>query len=409
MWFNEDLQNQISVLINSIENDEFSLPDNWQWTKQIKHKLEDIEDKDIVLIKKLQELHDKGLDIPELSLIIITKAKQLRTFISLLESQKGLDQKTQKEELKRLKIFTKEIDILFQQELKSIKESQNKSLHEGRVQAIPKKCRSFFFAESNIAESKRKDFTKFLNEVGRDPSELYKFLRTRFSGFVGNEELIRDYLKGSKRTLLDSFRLELLKIQREVPKIQNVVWSSGTGWNHFILNGDSEQHRGFKSYITFDYHTFTANAFILAVKVLAKSGFKGQIKIYQPEVASMQLQQDDNIVIHGDDSNLITRAAQIIIKILEKNGVHIGGGSRTSKFNIAQDFIVPNLPALGLKSHDASFSEGIAEIACEILINSVKASKQYLKSYNDFRKFLDRLYADDGPFVQYLHQINIIL
>jgi hypothetical protein len=407
MWFHKDLRKQITDLVHSIESGAFSLPENWQWMEQKEHKLENIEKEDVILVKELRDLHSRGLDIPELSLRIITKAEQLMAYIKSIESQIGLDPKTQKEEIERLKAFTQEINLLFQQELKSIKESQDGAISEGRGQAVPKKCIAFFSAESNKYESAGEDFTKFLSKVGRDPNRLYKFLRTRFSGFVGDEELIKDYIQGSKRKLLDKLKLELTIIEDEVPKINGVKYKSGAGWNHFILNGDALQHRSFKAYVSLDYNTFTSKAFILAVRALVKSGFRGQIKTGQPESASTLFQQDDNIVIHGDEPYLVTRAAQIATKVLEQNGVHIGGGSRSSKFNIAQDFMVPDLRILGKKAHKTSFSDGIAEIACEILLQAINGSRQYLNTYTDFRNFLLKLYADNGHFVQYVKKINI--
>jgi hypothetical protein len=409
MWFHKDLRKQISDMIQAIKRDELKIPDNWQWMEQREHKLEHIEAEDIVLVKELQDLHSRGLDIPELSLRIITKAQQLKDYIKVMESNRGLDPNKQKKELDRLRSFTQEIDNLFQQELRFIKESQERAIYEGRGQAVPKKCIAFFNAEASKSESAGEDFTKFLSRVGRDPNSLYKFLRARFSGFVGNEELIRDYIQGSKRKLWDSLKLELEIIENEVKKISGVQYKSGAGWNHFILNGDAQQHRSFKAYITLDYHTFTARAFILAVQVLAKSGFRGQIKTCQPESVGMLFQQDDSIVIHGDEPHLVTRAAQIVIKVLEQNGVHIGGGSRSSRFNIAQDFMVPDLSSLGKKAHKTSFSDGIAEIACEILLQAINGSKQYINSYSDFRNFLIKLYADNGPFIQYVQRINVSL
>ncbi|MBN1386104.1 hypothetical protein JW968_03970 [Candidatus Woesearchaeota archaeon] len=409
MWFHQDLRKQIHSMIRSIEKDELSIPDNWQWMEQREHRLEHIEDEDIVLIRELQDLHNRGLDVPELSLRIITKAQQLKDHIKVMESNRGLDPKTQKQELDRLRSFTQEIDSLFQQEIRFIKESQERAIHEGRGRAVPKKCIAFFSAEASKSESAGEDFTKFLSRVGRDPNRLYKYLRARFSGFVGDEALIRDYIRGSKRNLWDKLKLELNIIEKEVPRISGVQYKSGAGWNHFVLNGDAQQHRSFKAYISLDYHTFTAKAFISAVQVLVKSGFRGQIKTCQPESVGMLFQQDDNIVIHGDEPHLVTRGAQIVTKILEQNGVHIGGGSRSSKFNIAQDFMVPDLQLLGKKTHKTSFSEGIAEIACEIILQAINGSKKYLKSYPDFINFLVKLYADNGPFVQYVQRANIFL
>ncbi len=410
MWLRKDLRKQISDMILAIEKDALAIPDSWQWMEQKEHKLEHIEEEDIALIKELQNLQNKGLDIPELSLRIITKAQQLKDYIGLMEAQKGLDPKTQRDEIDRLRKFTQEIDALFQQEIKFIKASQERALHEGRGLAVPKKCISFFSAEASKSESAGEDFSAFIGRVGKTPypNKLYSFLRVRFSGFVGNEELIQDYLDGSKRAFLDKLKQELDIIEKDAKKIEGVQYKSGAGWNHFILNGDAQQHRSFKAYISLDYHTFTAKAFISAVQALVKSGFRGQIKTCQPESALMLFQQDDNIVIHGDEPHLVTRAAQAVTKSLEQNGVRIGGGSRVSKFNIAQDFMVPDLPALGQKAHKTSFSEGISEISCEILLQAINGSRQYLKSYTDFRNFLMKLYSDNGPFVQYAKKLNVI-
>lgn len=399
MWFHKDLRKQISDMIHSIERDTFSLPDNWQWMEQREHKLEHIDAEDIVLIKELQDLHSRGLDVPELSLIIISKAQQLRDYIKALESQRGLDPKTQKEEIERLRKFTQEIDTLFQQELEFVKESQAKSIQEGRGQDVPKKCIAFFSAEANKAESTGEDLNKFLSRIGRVPSTLYSYIRKRFSGYEWDLE----------KKVKEKIRNELLIAEELGKRISNVKYKSGAGWNHFIINGDSQQHRGFKAYITLDYNTFSGKAFALALETLTRSRFRGQMKLAEPGAVYSLFRQDDNIVIHGDDPPLVTRAAQLVIAVLEREGVRIGGGSRGSKFNIAQDFMVPDLPALGNKARKTSFSEGIADIACEILIQAISGSKQYLKSYTDFRNFLVKLYADNGPFVQYLQKIGISL
>ena len=399
MWFHKDLRKQIRDIIRSIERDELTIPDTWQWMEQREHKLEHIEDEDIVLIKELQDLHRRGLDIPELSLRIITKSLQLKDYIKAMESQWGLDPKTQKEEAKRLKDFTKEIELLFQQELEAIKESQEAAVHEGRGKAVPKKCIAFFSAEANKAEQAEQDFNKFLSAVGKDPTALYRYLRKRFSGYAWDlEKQIKDKVKN-----------ELQIAEKLGKKVNNVVYKSGAGWNHFIINGDSQQHRSFKSYITLDYTTFSGNAFALALETLAKSGFRGQMKLAEPSAYYSFFRQDDNIVIHGDEPHLVTRATQLVMAVLQKEGVRIGGGSRSSKFNIAQDFMVPDLSALGKKAHKTSFSDGIAEIACEILLQAINGSRQYLNSYTDFRKLLVKLYADNGHFVQYVKSIGISL
>lgn len=399
MWFHKDLRKQIKDMILSIERDELTIPDNWQWMEQREHKLEHIEDEDIVLVKELQDLHTRGLDVPELSLRIIAKAQQLKDYIKAMESQRGLDPKTQKEEIDRLRKLTQEIDALFQQEFKFIKESQDRAIHEGRGQAVPKKCIAFFSAEANKAEAAGEDLNKFLSAVGRNPSTLYSYIRKRFSGYEWDLE------KKAK----EKIRNELLIAEELGKKVSNVQYKSGAGWNHFIINGDSQQRRSFKSYITLDYNTFSGKAFVLALEALTRSGFRGQMKLAEPAAVYSLFRQDDNIVIHGDEPHLVTRATQLVIAVLEREGVRVGGGSRSSKFNIAQDFMVPDLPALGKKAHKTSFSDGIAEIACEILLQAINGSKQYLKSYTDFRNFLIKLYADNGPFVQYVKRVGISL
>jgi len=399
MWFHKDLRKQIRDIIRSIERDELTMPDTWQWMEQSEHKLEHIEDEDIILMKELQELHKRGLDIPELSLRIINKAQQLKDYIKSIESQRALDSKTQKEELERLRNFTKEIDVLFQQELEAIRESQDAAIHEGRGQAVPKKCIAFFSAEANKVEAAGEDFNKFLSTVGKSPDALYRYIRKRFSGYAWDlEKQIKDRVKN-----------ELTIAEALGKKVNNVKYKSGAGWNHFIINGDSQQHRSFKSYITLDYDTFSGRAFALALEALTRSGFRGQMKLAEPSAYYSFFRQDDNIVIHGDETHLVTRATQLVIAVLEREGVRIGGGSRGSKFNIAQDFMVPDLPTLGKKAHKTSFSDGIAEIACEILLQTINGSRQYLNSYTDFRKLLIKLYANNGNFVQYAKQIGISL
>ena len=51
MWFHKDLRKQIRDIIRSIERDELTMPDTWQWMEQSEHKLEHIEDEDIILMK----------------------------------------------------------------------------------------------------------------------------------------------------------------------------------------------------------------------------------------------------------------------------------------------------------------------------------------------------------------------
>jgi len=271
---------------------------------------------------------------------------------------------------------------------------------ENRFDAIPRKCLVFFTAEANRAESSIST-TKYFDNLGKNPSDLYDFLSSRFSGRESDKEIINNYQKadGLNNKLYKRLKQELDAIEINGNTIPGVKFSPGQGWLHFKVNEGTTQH-DCKAYISFDYTTFTGTAFLFALKKLAGGGFKGQIKVADNPVSL--LKRADNIVIHGEKENKVVKAAELVVQALESQGIRIGGDSRQSKINIAKDIHVPELKYLGKKAHQTSFSEGIAEIACEMLVGSIAASKQHITSYSDVRTVIAALFAEDGQFATYV-------
>jgi len=274
---------------------------------------------------------------------------------------------------------------------------------ENAQDVLPRRINAYFYARATMAEHSGRPLQEYLSNV--KSTELYNHLVSRSSGYVPNDVFIRDYMNGPKRPIFDKLRRELTVIEDTKNNIPGADYKSGTGWNHFIINGDCGKH-GVKSYIPLDYTTFDGNAFLIAVNALAKSGFKGQIKTYQPELVSGFFQRADNIVIHGENLDQIISATNLVLSVLESRGVRIGGSLRQTKFAVAKDIQLPELSHLGQRPKSTSFHEGVADLANELLLRTIATNPGKIKSYDDLRRVQTYIFSENGPLVIYLKLIG---
>lgn len=111
-WFHKDLELELDEIVRFMAKKLPPVPQNWEWFKNKRSELHELDQRDVQLMRKLRELHGRHLDNPQLASTIFEKARRLHRYLSILLSQQLPNIQT----LKLVTSLTEEIVRLYEQE-----------------------------------------------------------------------------------------------------------------------------------------------------------------------------------------------------------------------------------------------------------------------------------------------------
>jgi hypothetical protein len=162
----------------------------------------------------------------------------------------------------------------------------------------------------------------------------------------------------------------------------------GTGWHHFIINGDMPRGpKGTaKAYIPLHYEKISNAEQIMSAIVakLISNGYKGQLKIGSDP--QMYQTRYDNIVLHSGDQQMVNHGAQIAMSVIPKEAI---GGAGTTGYG---EF------GLDIKGSDTSFNDFAAQKAYEVIAYLLKSTNDY----DQFQRNVQNAFGPMGHFVNYM-------
>jgi hypothetical protein len=236
-------------------------------------------------------------------------------------------------------------------------------------------------AQANQSIKKREDFKNFQVYKRMSDMAVYDWLTQRMSG---REEATAENNKEATNMALT---------MANAPAPPGAQYSKGLGWHHWIVNGD-DLPRGDqgtnKTYISVHYKTLlpqAQNVMSAILRNLVANDYKGQIKI-NASGRDGWLDRSDNIVLHSSSKEWAQFGANIVVQVLNRFGVKIGGNATSG--NVEQ--------GLDPKGTGESFNSFVSKLASRDLI----AILNNTNSHDQFMRNVQNHFKENGPFVQML-------
>lgn len=213
-------------------------------------------------------------------------------------------------------------------------------------------------------EIEERDFPEFLNKVKDKDQELYEFIRTRD-------------IKEPTWKQEDYVRTQLEIIQKN-----SRISGYKSGYMHFKF--DSIKQKGYvpKAYITVNPYSFKAQNFLDALNLLESSGFKGEIKIVTSQNVERFIKGTDNILIYSDTFEILKKGIDLFLKKVNILDIIVG-----------EDLVIEKLGGY-------TYYYRISMKAC----NYLEENSRDIEDYKSFKKRVRLLFADNGPFIEYLEK-----
>jgi hypothetical protein len=254
-----------------------------------------------------------------------------------------------------------------------------------KVNQIAKRIWANVAATVNREKSKTQ-FNKFqilASGLGFSSSHVYGWLTQRLSG---REEITPENQREAE---------QMAQQMASAPAPPEAQYTKGSGWHHWIINGDMGRAAAgtSKTYIPIHYKSLLPNAQAVMsaiLKNLVHNGYKGQIKIAASGKDGW-LDRMDNIVLHSGTPEWAQFGANITKQVLDKFGVKIGGAATTGEME----------QGLDPKGTGESFNGYVSKEAATTIEQILQATKDY----DHFMRNIQNHFAQNGPFVQQILKI----
>lgn len=130
--FHDNLSDQIDSLIRDLKKRSLAMPDNWHWLDYKKDaKAVVVEEIDIRIVQKLNELHERGKDIPALTSRILTLCSELLGHLEAIRKSRGVDELSS--EGRTIQSIADEIGRIYSRELSMMKSESGKLMYDNKV------------------------------------------------------------------------------------------------------------------------------------------------------------------------------------------------------------------------------------------------------------------------------------
>lgn len=294
--FHRNLDNEINSLINILNKSSVQIPNNWHWLDyKTKKELLNLEEIDLNIMKKLNQLHKQGRDIPLLNSKILQLCTELLEHIEAIKKLKRNNQLS--DETKIIYSITSEINQIFSRELSLMHHESKKLVYENKL----------------IHKIKKKIIDRLSNHdvkwdtIKSNIRELF-CTRTIWDGFInGEKDMFNLITNGGKyEEHYKIFKHTLNKIQSAKPEGM-VITPDGSAWFHIETtpnNRDKFSFLGFslKRYVTIDPSSiWDMLKYLLKLAIdIQQIGIRNndKINIKIPGSFLSFIKHSDSIVIH---------------------------------------------------------------------------------------------------------------
>lgn len=231
-----------------------------------------------------------------------------------------------------------------------------------------------------------KDFQMTAIGHGLHAAAIYHHITSRTTGYDIAKNKVGDL---DDQNIVSQLQGSIDKTVSACQAIAGADYQKGSGWHHWVVNGDRDRSVAGgtpKQYIPLDYRSFIAagpGAIAAALRNLAHNQYRGQFKLIAD--AKGFISREDNICIHSDVRNA-KMGTQIVLAVLKRDGVRVGGGHSNE------------LATSGLDFGGSSFNDSISQMAQTFLVKLLNGCNDY----DHFIRNVTNAFSQNGSFLQWV-------
>lgn len=300
--FHKQLDEQINSLILELKKGSMQIPENWHWLDyKTKTELKIIEHIDLEIVKKLNQLHEQGKDLPELSSNILQLSSELLKHLESIRKGKKLDELSNESNL--IHKIVNEISQIFSREFSMMQHESKKLIYDNKVVQKFKK---------EIIDILNKDHVNW-DAVQKCVRDIYCTKSIWLDFTKGEKNLFNLIQKGAKyEEYYNVYRSTLGKIENAKPNGM-VITKEGSSWFHIETSPEMPSKSNFlgfslKRYVSIDpFSMWDMLKYLLKLaNSLREVGLKGKDRVNVKIPASFLsfMSHPDSLVIHYHNHNI---------------------------------------------------------------------------------------------------------
>ncbi|MGV8172248.1 MAG: hypothetical protein ACP5OA_06170 [Candidatus Woesearchaeota archaeon] len=350
--FHKELDEQINEMMIGLKNNALKIPENWHWLNY-NTKLTAIEEEDLSIIKKLNELHKQGQDVDPFSKKILQLCTELYQYIEKIRTDK--DRNHSSDEEKKIISIIEEISKIYSRELFAMHQESKK----------------LAFDNSVVQESK-KNIIDYLNQK----DAKWDVVQMAIRDLLCTRQVWDYYIKGEK----DMFKLiskgaiyekhyivyqsALTDIETEINKNRQMIATrDGSAWFHIETSPEMKSKHSFFGFSMKIYATIDVSSVWDVLKYLLKLAdllrqigikYNDQINVKIPGSFLSFIKHTDSIVIHYHNHAV-------------KSEIESALKSWLSKYNIKTTRREYDRTEYARDTINSSFSDNVAQTAANLM------------------------------------------